>query len=317
MTRWTRDKGRGSKWLIRLIVRITFTVGRTATLPVLHVITLYFVLFSTTRRQASRTYLRHVLGRKPRWRDVYRHYWTFAILLLDRALVLGNRVSALSMEMSSSERAREIAFGQPCLFLSAHFGSFEVLRYFADRENTRNVRPLMYREQNQTVDQVLKEINPDIWSNVIRIGQPYSMIQATEAVAAGESIAMLGDRDAGGHRALRCYFMDGEILLPSGPMLVAHTLQIPVLLCFGIYRGGGHYEFVLEVFAESVELPRSDRHAHLQQWAQRFASRLEALCYDAPYNWLNFYDIWEHANEMRDSVDDPGSADAAFPGNRR
>lgn len=311
MVAWTRDKGRGSKCLIRLIVQIAFTVGRSATLPLLHVVTLYFVLFSTARRQASRTYLQGVLGRRPHWWEVYRHYWTFAILLLDRAFIVGGRTSALSMEIHASKRARELAFGRPCLFLSAHFGSFEALRYFADQENPRSVRPLMYREQNQTADQVLEEVNPGIWASVIRIGHPYSMIQATEAVAAGESIAMLGDRDAAGHRALRCRFMDGEILLPPGPMLVAHALQIPVLLCFGIYRGSGHYELLIEVFAESIDLPRAHRETDLQQWVQRFASRLESLCHDAPYNWLNFYDVWEHANEMRDPVDRPSAADAA------
>lgn len=316
MASWVNDKGRGSKWLIRLIVRIAFTVGRTATLPLLHVVTAYFVLFSTSRRRASRDYLQRALGRRSGWMDIYRHYWTFAILLLDRAFILGGKATALTMEMRTTTRARELAFGQPCLFLSAHFGSFDALRFFADKENTRDVRPLMYRAQNQTADQVLEEINPEIWTKVIRIGTPYSMIQATEAVANGDSIAMLGDRDAGSQKALRCRFMGGDILLPAGPMLVANALKIPILLCFGIYRGHGHYELVLEILAERIELPSSGREAVLQEWAQKFATRLESLCHEAPYNWLNFYDVWEHANEMQDPLDDPGS-DAASTGFRR
>ena len=37
---------------------------------------------------------------------------------------------------------------------------------------------------------------------------------------------------------------------------------------------------------------RGQRDRDLQQWVQKFATRLEHHCRERPFNWFNFYDFW-------------------------
>jgi predicted LPLAT superfamily acyltransferase len=89
-------------------------------------------------------------------------------------------------------------------------------------------------------------------------------------------------------------------------LMIWAALGVPVLLGFGLYRGGRHYSAHFELFAERVSASRQRRAADLQAWAQRYAQRLEHYARQAPYNWFNFYDYWfdelpsHHANALRD-----------------
>jgi predicted LPLAT superfamily acyltransferase len=73
---------------------------------------------------------------------------------------------------------------------------------------------------------------------------------------------------------------------------MAAALKVPVMLCFGLYRGGNRYDLHFEPFADTVVLDRSNRAASLNAVIQRFADRLAHHARAAPYNWFNFYDFW-------------------------
>ena len=102
--RWTRKRSRGSLALMRLMVWIALRLGRWPAWLILHGITGYFLLFSLEGRRASRSYLARVLERPPRLTDVYRHYHTFAITLLDR----DGEVVRTGQTPAYAERAEEI-----------------------------------------------------------------------------------------------------------------------------------------------------------------------------------------------------------------
>ena len=67
----------------------------------------------------------------------------------------------------------------------------------------------------------------------------------------------------------------------------------PVILFFGLYRGGKHYEIYFEHFADDVILNRDHRAEDIQNWMQRYVERLEHYARLAPYNWFNFYPFWD------------------------
>ncbi len=83
-------------------------------------------------------------------------------------------------------------------------------------------------------------------------------------------------------------------------------LELPIVLAFGIYRGGNRYDLHFELFAQSIQIPRSARAAQLHEYAARFAARLEHYTRLYPYNWFNFYDFWhcpvEQPVRRRESV---------------
>jgi len=90
--------------------------------------------------------------------------------------------------------------------------------------------------------------------------------------------------------------------------VIAALLELPVVLCFGLYRGGNRYDLYFETFAEQIRLARGDRAAQLGAWAQRFARRLEHYTRLDPYNWFNFYDFWHRRADPAAVRSEPASA---------
>jgi predicted LPLAT superfamily acyltransferase len=76
------------------------------------------------------------------------------------------------------------------------------------------------------------------------------------------------------------------------PFLIGSILKAPVVLCFGMYRGGNRYDIYFEPFADELVLPRRSRDAGLRAEVQRYAARLEHHVRDDPYNWFNWHDFW-------------------------
>ena len=77
---------------------------------------------------------------------------------------------------------------------------------------------------------------------------------------------------------------------------MAHVVQAPVVLFFGLYRGGNRYDVRLESFGGEARVPQDCRDADLTQDVKRYVGRLEDVCRLAPDNWFNFYDFWDHSN---------------------
>jgi predicted LPLAT superfamily acyltransferase len=100
--------------------------------------------------------------------------------------------------------------------------------------------------------------------------------------------------------AVTAKFRDAPAEFPAAPYLIASMLKLPVVLGFGIYRGGNRYDLHFEVLLEHTQITRGERAARLREWTQRYADRLEHYVRLAPGNWFNFYDFWRRpANESR------------------
>lgn len=291
---WFQQKERGSPLALRIILWVALNVGRRASRALLYPITAYFLLFAPQSRRHSRNYLRRVLGREPHLMDLARHLHCFAAVILDRVFLLAGQDDRLDIQVHNREVFLEhVDSGQGAILLGAHLGSFEALRALAVGKYDFPVRVLMYNDHNQSITQFLEALNPEVAASVIPLGRTETLIQARECLDQGELIATLGDRVAESDKMVACDFLGDTALFPQGPLLLAAVLKVPVILCFGLYRGGNRYDIVFEPFAETIDAPRGQRDEALAQWVQRYASRLEARVREAPYNWFNFYDFWD------------------------
>jgi predicted LPLAT superfamily acyltransferase len=118
------------------------------------------------------------------------------------------------------------------------------------------------------------------------------LLRVKESLDAGFFIGMLGDRVSGGDKTTQCQFLGASAVFPAGPILLAAMMHCPVILFFGLYRGGKRYDIYFEQFAEEIILNREHRLDEIQHWMQRYAERLEHYARLAPYNWFNFYPFW-------------------------
>ncbi len=290
---WLAQRERGSPAALRALVWVTLVLGRRVGRAFLYPICAYFVLFSRGTRRASTAYLRRVLARPPRLADVMRHYHSYASTLHDRVYLRTGRYSYFDVQVDAAQALRE-DLRRGCILLGSHLGSFEILRAAGLAERAPAVNMLMRVQGTQRLNSVIDALAPEAAPRVIPLGHPGSLLRAQECIERGEIVGILADRGLRDERECSCQFLGAPARFPLGPLLLAGLLRAPVILAFGLYRGGRRYDVRLERFAERIELDRRDREASLRPWVERYAARLEHHCREAPYNWFNFYDFWAH-----------------------
>ena len=293
---WLAQRERGSPAALRALVWVTLALGRRVGRAFLYPICAYFALFSRGTRRASADYLRRALGRPPRLAEVMRHYHTYASTIHDRVYLRAGRYDYFDVRLDAPPALlADLRTGRGCILLGSHLGSFEILRAAGLAEGAPPVNMLMRVEGGEKLTTVLDALAPAAAPRVIALGRPESLLRAQDCLERGEIVGILADRGLRDERECSCEFLGAPAHFPLGPLLLAGLLQAPVILAFGLYRGGRRYDVRLEPFAERIELDRRDREGSLRPWVERYAARLEHHCREAPYNWFNFYDFWAPA----------------------
>jgi predicted LPLAT superfamily acyltransferase len=316
MTHWKERPEGGNRFAILVIRGIARHCGRGIARLCLYPIVAYFLAMRGPERAASREYLTRVLGRPARLRDVARHIHTFAATILDRVFLLGERMRRFNVEVHGLDDLHAVIDQGGALLFGSHLGSFEVMRVLARQRPDVKLRVVLDKGHNAAMTQLLDALNPEVAATVIDAGQdgPSIVLAIQQAIAEGAIVTLLVDRTQAGEASLPVEFLGLPARLPSAPWLIAAVLQAPVVLAFGLYRGGNQYELRFEPFSGPIKVARQDRAAVLGQMARRYAARLEHHARNAPYNWFNFYDFWQKdaaSDEPRDQVRTPGGTPGA------
>jgi predicted LPLAT superfamily acyltransferase len=286
----------GSALGYRLISTFAMLCGRTAARLVLYPITAFYLVRRGPERRAARKYLQQVLGRKPSLWDVAKQIHCFAAVTLDRVFLLSESFKRFDIRVIGLDELRkQWAKKQGVLVFGSHLGSFDSLRALAEFRRDVKVRVVLDVEQNPAITNILNTLNPEMARSIINARQDGAVtaLAIKEALDETALVTLLVDRARPGNQVVTANFLGMPAPFPTGPWQLAAALKVPVVLCFGLYRGGNRYDLHFELFAETVRMERSDRQASLNATIQRFADRLAHYASSAPYNWFNFYDFWQ------------------------
>lgn len=293
---WKQRPEGGGRFALGLIRGIARHGGRSVARLLLYPITLYFMLRRAPERRASRAWLDRALGRPATLRDVARHIHTFAATILDRVFLLSGQLKRFDVRVQGLDALHDgLASGHGMLLFGSHLGSFEVLRVLSRERPDVKVRVVLDIGHNPAMSQLLDALNPEIAATVIDAGQggPMLMLEIQQAIEEGAVVTLLVDRVQSGQAWVPVPFFGRDAPMPSAPWLIASVLGVPVMLAFGLYRGGKRYELAFETFELGGRVPRAERQARLRELVGRYAARLEHHARQAPFNWFNFYDFWE------------------------
>jgi predicted LPLAT superfamily acyltransferase len=292
--RWVQFPERGTPAMLRAIDWIALHIGRAAARLLLYPITLYFLITARAARRISYDYLKRVRGRPAHWWNVFRHFHCFGATILDRFYLLRGEFQRFKVKLHHKEILhRQVESGKGCILLGSHLGSFEVLRTLGVTQQDFPLKVIMDKLHNQNITRFLDALNPEIASTVIVSDRPDFLLKIKESLDAGFLIGMLGDRVSSDGKTTQCNFLGAPATFPAGPVLLAAIMHCPVILFFGVYRGGNHYEIYFERLADEIILNPDRRAEDIQDWMQRYADRLEHYTRLAPYNWFNFYPFWD------------------------
>ena len=292
--RWTTLPERGTPASLRVIAWIAVHIGRGAARLLLYPVTLYFLITARAARRISYQYLKRLRGSSGRFWHVFRHFHCFAATILDRVYLLRGEFERFRVTVHGKELLqRQIETGKGSILLGSHLGSFEVLRALGVMQRGFPLKVLMDTVHNQNISRFFDALNPRIAGTVIAPDRPDTLLRVKESLDNGYFVGMLGDRVFGGDKTTQCQFLGAPATFPAGPILLAAMMRCPVILFFGLYRGGNRYEIYFEHFADVIVLERDRRAEETQRWMQRYAERLEHYARLAPYNWFNFYPFWD------------------------
>ena len=290
---------------LRVMTWISLRLGRRAGRGALHLIASYFLLFAPASRRASSHYLRRALGRAPRWRDLYRHFFTFAATIHDRIYLVNRRFDLFNIEVHGEDTLRRLLAGGNGVFLmGAHLGSFEVIRALGRKDADLRVAMVMHEGNAKKINAMLSAINPEAVQDIIGLGHIDSMLKVWERLDEGFAVGMLADRTSGNDTLYPVQILGTSANLPRGPFRMAAVLRRPVVFMTGLYLGGNRYAIhfdTLADFSSVARAERAERDAAVDAAIARYAALLEQYCRKAPYNWFNFFDFWQPATPSESS----------------
>ncbi len=280
--------------MLRTIHWVAVALGRKTARLLLYPITLYFLLTARRQRRISYEYLKRLRGTRAHWWQVFHHFHCFAATILDRVYLLRGEFARFDVTLHNREVLhRQVASGHGCILLGSHLGSFEVLRTLGVTHQELPLRVLMDVEHNENLTRFLDALNPDIARTVIVPDRPDTLLRVKESLDAGFLIGTLGDRPTSDGKTVQCHFLGAPATFPAGPILLAAMMHCPIILFFGLYRGGNRYEIHFEQLADELRLEREQRADEIRRWTQRYVDRLEYYTRLAPDNWFNFYPFWD------------------------
>lgn len=294
---WKQRPERSNIFWLRVMTWISLRLGRRPSRVILYGIAAYFLAFAPTARRMSRRYLQRALKLRSLtevgWRHLFRHFLSFASVIHDRVYLINDRYELFDIRIHNKALIDEIvADGQGAFLIGAHLGSFEVLRAVGRQQPGLRVAMAMYEENARKINAALTAINPNAQQGIIALGHIDSMIQVHELLAQGTVVGMLGDRSLGNDDTRLVDFLGDPAALPLGPFRMAAIMKCPVLFMTGLYRGGNRYDIHFEFLADFSAVAPRGRTLAVQAAMTRYAVLIEQYCYQAPYNWFNFFDFW-------------------------
>ena len=299
---WTERPEGGGRFAIWLLLTIGLHFGRAVARAILYPITLYFYFRRPFERRVSYEFLQRAFGKPASAWQVMRHIHRFASTILDRVFLLSDRFARFDVRMHGlDELTSRIRPERGVLLLGSHIGSFEVLRVAASERPDVKVRVVLDTQKTPALTELLHAINPEIGRKVIDASRPSTdiVLALGEAIREGALATLLADRARPHEATVVVDFMGAPAAFPVAPFLIGSVLKAPIVLCFGLYRGGNRYDLYFESFSDELAAaPRA--HDRVARGRATLRGAPQQLCAQDPYNWFNWHDFWN----LEDAADD-------------
>jgi len=247
------------------------------------------VLAMPGQRAQSRAYLRVVLGREPRLRDVHRHFLAVCEALVLRLRVADGLPHRCVLAPGCEEFGAWLASGKPAFLGTFHIGNSDLTGFMLAGQARRKVHLVRLRVGNSHDTDALAarfgELLRFVWVN-----EPSEMLFALkEAGLSGDTVALQCDRPDHSSRNESFEFLGGQRRFPFTIYHLALIFDRPVILTFGTPSAPGESAVVASPVFEPLK-GEDRRRALVRARAhfQDFLRNVDAYLRDNPYQWLNF-----------------------------
>lgn len=269
--------------------------GQLAAYLFLSPLLLVYAACSRTPHRQLRPYLRRRFPHHTpwqRWWAAYRILIGMGQMLIDRSWLGLKPQATLHGDFINEVATLEeiLATGSGAILCLAHVGTWQTaLTHITCLPCRVHV---MMAHDTQAVTKHFFELGRRRDFNIINVnGFMGGMIEAIAALKKGEVVLIMGDRAVGGH-TVTTTFLGSKIRLPVSAYSLAANTRSPVLVAFSAKHDRTHQ--VLEIWdIIHPDYSHGDREQEMARCAGRFSRALERYVQKYPYQWYNFFDIWE------------------------
>lgn len=297
----------GPSWGYELFRRADRGLPAVVLTPLLVFGTCMAVGILSKQRHDSRTYLSAMFGRRARFREVWRHFFTYVQMMMVRIRAAEGGAHTC-LPQSVFEDFRDLMTSKrPALFGTFHFGNSDLLGFLL-ADFRRRVHMIRLRVGNSRDTLRLSQRFGE-WVNYVWVNEGENVLFALkEAAQSGGSIAMMCDRVEHSSKVEAFHFLGARRLMPFTVYHLALVFRMPVVFCLSVPDGTNRSRLhVSPVFVPndgSKEANLARARAHFQA----FLHQLESLLRTNPYLWFNV---------LPASASDPKESRRGYPALRR
>ena len=288
-------------------------IGPWAAYPLLYAVVFAYSLRPKILRRSA-PYLNRRFPGEPlwkRWRHSFRLNLSFGLVLLERAIMgLTKRMEFSSPPQSLKTFSDLLAEGRGLVILSAHVGSWQTAMGWMTQMGDARVNIVQLRQETDVDRHYFEhdlepgeEPSQSVKSpRVIDVKDPASaLLLMTSALLSGEIVCLMGDRtQPGDPLTITTPFLGGNIQLPGLPFYLAAKVGAPLVVVLTRRAGKS------KVFGEVCQVIRPQVGGTISRtaetslpMAQQFVACLEKYTDTNPYQFFNFYDLWQIDSDKR------------------
>lgn len=295
MTSWD-GKTRGTPLGYRIFIFLLKILSIQVSYFVLRFVACWFFCF--TDKKAIYFYFRKIqhYSRLRSWGAVYKNFYLFGQVLLDRIAILGGMSDKFSFDFDGEEHLHRMAAGKTGgILVGAHVGNWEIAGQLLERIDAK-IHIVMYDGEQGHIKDLMAEVivKKKIDIIYIREGDGSYLNAIDEALKNKHIIAMHGDRFLPGMNTCTADFMTYPADFPTGPFHLAAKYQVPLVHVSAMKESCSHYHFyatapVLYKYPGSLK----ERKEELARMVNDYVAELERMIKLYPCQWFNYYQFWK------------------------
>ena len=301
MQRWT-SRSIGSLWQHQSFYLLIRCGGQQAAYLLLYCVVFYYTLLPSIRKKCS-YYLSRRFPEAGRWQQFWNSYkmnLALGKVLVDRALVGILGADKLEVKLHGKQELMDlIAQGNGVILVNSHIGCWQVAASILDFVDTP-INLLIQREEGDIDRYHFEHSGSECPYRIIDPrGYLGGVLEMLQVLKRGEVLSVMGDRMLGNDKnGVEVNFMGGAVTFPFSAYKLASATGAPIVALLSHKVGGNRY--AIEI-SPPIEVPANlgRRKEKFIPYAQEYAGMLEIFCGEHPFQFFNFFDMWQN-----DTVDD-------------
>ena len=288
-------------FLLKTVTRVSLLLGSWPIRFFAWWIATGYFLFRPSRRRSSVQLYQVIFPNRRLWYYLYctwRQFHSFAASYADRIEIRENK--GVTTAAQGRERIVEAARrGSGGIILTSHLGSYEVAARAFQKLGLRLLLIMGEKEAKQVARDQREALKARGVHIQVATAQEDSLLGGLEAVKfvrEGGFVSLTGDLVWSDQRSLLpVRLFDHEVGLPAGPHLLALVSGAPLFTMFTFRVKRGRHQIIVSPPREVKAPSRSERSTALQASAQAYASALEEMVRQHPFQWYIFEPLFQSA----------------------